>query len=437
MPATSRMGTNAPLELGVPAGRKTKKQKSIPMSMQIMAAMAAGSLLGLALGPQASPLGELGKIVIQLIKAAATPLLFFAIVNAVLKADVNLKSGAKMAGIALINASIALGIGLALSNLLQPGRHLASIAAASTGLPANGAIVNQKIDIWKTISSYIPANFIQPFAENAVIPIIIIALLLGFGLRRLRSEEKGFGENFHQMIENSMAALQRLMEIILGWIILLAPMAVFGVVAKAVGQYGFAPFKGLGVYVGVALLGLTLHSLSTYQLWISLYARMNLRRFWQTVKEPAIYSFGANSSLATLPLTLKALDSLGVNKASSALGACVGTNLNNDGIILYEAMAALFIAQAHGLDLGLGQQLVMAFFCLIAAMGVAGVPEAGFVSLSLVLVTVGLPTELLPLILTVDWIIARARSVVNVLSDMVVSISLDGPRPLRTARLEI
>jgi DAACS family dicarboxylate/amino acid:cation (Na+ or H+) symporter len=203
------------------------------------------------------------------------------------------------------------------------------------------------------------------------------------------------------------------------------PLAVFGVVAKAIGEYGLAPLEGLGAYVVAGLLGLALHVGVTYQLWLVLYARLPLRRFWREAREPVVYSVGANSSLATLPLTLRALDRLGVSRAASALGACVGTNLNNDGIILYEAMAVLFVAQAHGLALSLGQQLGAALCCLLAAMGIAGVPEAGFVSLSLVLATVGLPTELLPLLLTVDWILARARSVVNVLSDMLVSIILD------------
>ena len=128
-----------------------------------------------------------------------------------------------------------------------------------------------------------------------------------------------------------------------------------------------------------------------------------------------------------MPLTLKTLDRL-ASRCASALGACVGTNLNNDGIILYEGMAVLFVAQAHGLDLTLGQQVLAAASCLVAAMGIAGVPEAGFVSLSLVLATVGLPLEILPLLLTVDWVVARGRSVMNVLSDMVVSIVLDGRR---------
>jgi DAACS family dicarboxylate/amino acid:cation (Na+ or H+) symporter len=135
---------------------------------------------------------------------------------------------------------------------------------------------------------------------------------------------------------------------------------------------------------------------------------------------------GTNSSLASLPLTLKALERLKVSKASSALGACVGTNFNNDGILLYEAMAALVVAQALGLHLSLSAQITVAFLSLIAAMGIAGVPEAGFISLAVVLTTLGLSVEALPLLLTVDWIIARGRSVVNVLSDMVVSLAIDG-----------
>jgi len=152
---------------------------------------------------------------------------------------------------------------------------------------------------------------------------------------------------------------------------------------------------------------------------------MPLFQFWKAAIEPATHAFGTNSSLATLPLTLKALKNLKVSDRASSLGACVGTNLNNDGIILYEAMAVLFVAQAHGIDLSVGEQIYAGLLCLVAAIGVAGIPEAGFVSLSLVLTTVGMPMELLPLLLTVDWFVARARSTANTLSDMLVSILID------------
>jgi DAACS family dicarboxylate/amino acid:cation (Na+ or H+) symporter len=163
-----------------------------------------------------------------------------------------------------------------------------------------------------------------------------------------------------------------------------------------------------------------------YPLWIRLVARLSLKRFWEAAKKPIVCAFGTNSSLATVPLTLNALDSLGVSKSASRLGTCIGTNFNNDGILLYEAMAVLFVAQAYGVELSLGQQVMAAVMSLVAAVGVAGVPEAGVVSLSLVLTAVGLPLDILPLLLTVDWIVARMRSVTNVLSDMTVSAAIDG-----------
>jgi Na+/H+-dicarboxylate symporter len=116
---------------------------------------------------------------------------------------------------------------------------------------------------------------------------------------------------------------------------------------------------------------------------------------------------------------------MGVSPASARLAACVGTNLNNDGILLYEAMAVLFVAQAHGIPMSLSQQVAAAIACLIAGIGIAGVPEAGLISLSLVLATVGLPLELLPLLLTVDWLLSRARAMTNVTSDMLVAVLLD------------
>jgi DAACS family dicarboxylate/amino acid:cation (Na+ or H+) symporter len=403
--------------------------RRIPLSVQIIAGMAIGLVVGPALGPSAAPLGELGRLVIQLIKAVATPLLFFAIVNAILRTEVQGRAGLRMLALATLNACIALGIGLLMSNLLQPGRSLALPKLAAPSAPL-GAFADKKIDLLKTLGGYVPANLVQPFAENLIISVVLLALLFGLALRAMRRQQRPEDRGGVQIIEELVAALLRLMEVVLGWVIRLVPLAVFGVVAKTVAEHGFAPLKGLGAYVAVGLLGLTVHILVTYQAWIGLGTRLGLRRFWAEAREPVIYAAGANSSLATLPLTLRALDRLGISRASSTLGACVGTNLNNDGIILYEGMAVLFVAQAHGLHLDLGHQLLAAGSCLVAAMGVAGVPEAGFISLALVLNTVGLPVDILPLLLTVDWILGRARSVTNVLSDMVLSVMIDrGERP--------
>lgn len=371
---------------------------------------------GLLLGKSAAPLGEVGRVVIQAIKLAAAPLLIFTILEAVLEAQVTYKDGARMLFFACVNATLALVLGLVLSNVLRPGDHL----AAALPPAAPGAAAATKLDLPKFLGNFVPPSLVQPFIDNAIFPLVVLSLVLGLALRRLKDEGEDVA-GFERGVVVGRKAVARILE----WIIVVAPVAVFAVVAKSVGEYGFAPLKGLAAYVGVGLLGLVLHPLIIYQAWLLFYVRLPLRRFWSESYEPAVYSVGANSSLATLPLTLKALHNLGVSKESSTLGACVGTNLNNDGIILYEAMAVLFVAQANGIHLTLGQQVAAAASCLIAAMGIAGVPEAGFISLSIVLATVGLPAEVLPLLLTVDWILARARSVVNVYGDMMVSLLID------------
>jgi Na+/H+-dicarboxylate symporter len=165
-----------------------------------------------------------------------------------------------------------------------------------------------------------------------------------------------------------------------------------------------------------------------------------LLAWWIGKKPPQVYlkggadaivtGFSTNSSLATVPLTLRCLtENMGISERSARLSACVGTNLNNDGITLYEAMAALFLAQATGFSLDLPQQMVIVLASIMAGVGVAGIPEAGLIVLPLVLGAAGLPEAVvvaaIPLVMPVDWIIARCRSVVNVLSDMLVAILLD------------
>lgn len=395
-------------------------QRRFPLHLQIVLAIAVGLVVGPLLGKGAGGLGEIGTVVISLIKAAATPLLFFSIVNAILTTEIRGRSALRLMFWAFLNASIALTLGLLLSNLLKPGRSLVGFASKDPALTS--AYANKKIDLLATLKSTVPTSFVAPFVDNLVLSIVIIALLLGFGLRRARKEQLAAGGSAFRALEDGIGTLLRVTEIVLGWVIRLIPFAVFGVVARAVGEHGYAPLKGLAVYTLVGVGGLVLHATVTYQLWLVLLAKMPLRTFWREAREPVTTALGANSSLATLPVTLKALDRLGVPRSASTLGACVGTNFNNDGIILYEGMAVLFVAQASGLDLSLGQQIHVALMCMIAAMGVAGVPEAGFISLALVLNTVGLPLEILPLLLTVDWIIARGRSAVNVLSDMLLSI---------------
>jgi Na+/H+-dicarboxylate symporter len=393
-----------------------------PLAAQIVVGMGLALMFGPFLGGVEPLLNELARMVIQVIKGVATPLLFLSIVAAIAHAELTPGAGFRLVGFAVTNTCIALTIGLGLSNVFQPGKVLESALRTSGGsVPTEYA--GKKIDFVKTLTGYVPTDLVGPFATNTVIGVVILAVMFGLGIRAVRRtspELPGLGS-----ITDLVAALLKITEWVLHGAIRLVPLAVFCSLSRTIAQYGYAPLAGLGVYVVIVLLGLGLHVLLTFQGWLVLYARASLREFWRAARDPVVYALGTNSSLATLPLTLHALSQLRVSKTASALGACVGTNLNNDGIVLYEGLAMLFVAQAMGIELSLGEQILAAFSCVVAAMGVAGIPEAGFVSLALVLNTVGLSVELLPLLLGVDWVIARARSATNVLSDMVLSILVD------------
>jgi Na+/H+-dicarboxylate symporter len=391
-----------------------------PLAAQI----ALGMGLGLVVGPWAAPyerfLSEVARLVIQGIKGAATPLLFLSIVVAVAQTNVSVKAGGRLVGFALVNTSIALLVGLLLTNVFEPGNVLGRALANNT--PEGAAqYAGKRIDFVGTLAGYVPTDVVTPFANNAVISVVILAVLLGAGIRSVRRDDVAGVTH----LTSALDALLQAVRWVLTQVTRLVPFAVFCSVARTIAQHGYAPLAGLGVYVVMVLLGLGIHVALTFHGWLVVYAKMSLRDFWRAAREPVVYALGTNSSLATLPLTLNALGRLNVSPAASALGACVGTNLNNDGIVLYEGMAFLMIAQALGIPLSLGDQLLAAICCVVAAMGVAGIPEAGFISLALVLNTVGLPVDVLPLLLGVDWVVARARSAVNVLSDMLLSILVD------------
>jgi Na+/H+-dicarboxylate symporter len=275
------------------------------------------------------------------------------------------------------------------------------------------------------VSSYLPRNVLQPFLDNSVITIVVLAVLTGWALRHVKNEKELAGATSFRVVEDFVANVFRAIEVMLGAVITLVPLAVFGVVARTIGRDGFAPIQGLAWYVGVAVLGLAIQVLVVYQAWVVLVARRPLRWFWSGARDAIVYALGSSSSLATLPVTLKCLDRMKVSPASARLAACVGTNLNNDGILLYEAMAVLFVAQVYGIPLTFSQQLLAAASCVIAGIGIAAVPDAGLISLALVLTTVGLPLEILPLLLTVDWLLSRCRAVTNVSSDILVAVLLD------------
>ena len=266
-----------------------------------------------------------------------------------------------------------------------------------------------------------PESLFAPLVKNEILLLALLSLLIGLATRQAFREQP----ETLKKIAFGFEAVRSILEQLLMWILKIIPLAVFLVIAGSVSQYGLEVFSQLAMYVAVVVSALALQCVLVYGTWIVAVVKIPVRRFWQEAKRPLIYALGINSSLATLPLTLKALKQLRVSDSSASLGAGVATNLNNDGIVLYEASAVFFIAHLHGLNWDVWQMITAALACVVAAVGITGVPEAGFISLTVVVTSLGLPMEALPLLLAVDWVMARLRSCVNVLSDMTLAIVLD------------
>jgi Na+/H+-dicarboxylate symporter len=383
----------------------------------VLLGLAAGAVLGLWLPGVALAITPVTKFLLQLIKAAATPLVLFAVMEAILRFRVAGPDFFRLFIIVLINSSIAVMIGLLIANLFHPGQYL-------TFLAGDVAAATKEIDFLDMIAKQLPVSIVQPLADNSIMPVVIMAVAFGFAWRKVRASQSGAAGALLDQGEIWVSLLREICETLLIWIVKLVPFAVFAASAKVTAEHGLQPFKGLGQYVLLCLMGMAVHVLFTYSAWLIGFVRIGLRDFWRLAIEPALYSFGVNSSLVALPLTLRTLDRLGISRRASTLAAVVGTNLNNDGIILYEGFTLLALAQAGGIEMSLATQVFAALYCIVAAMGVAGVPEAGIVALTLVLSGLGIPVEALALLLSVDWIIARARSLLNTTSDMVGSMVL-------------
>ncbi len=238
-------------------------------------------------------------------------------------------------------------------------------------------------------------------------------------LRKERHRPLGTVEHLVELVLESLIK-------ILHWIIAVVPLAVFGIVARIVGTEGFAQFQALGVFVLSVLLALTSQA-AYYLVRIRFGSWVHPVELLRGGRDALVMAFSTASSTATMPVTYAALkDRVGLRDQSAGMGALVGANFNNDGTALYEAMAALFIAQMIGMDLSMHRQLMVVLTSIIASVGAAGIPEAGLVTMTMVFTAVGLPVQFIPVLLTVDWFLDRCRTAINVMGDMNVSCLLDG-----------
>ena len=385
---------------------------AIPLYLRIVMAMAAGLLTGLALGEHALVFEIPSKVILQLLGALAPPLILIAVTHVLMTTEITGKAAARLAGLLLLNTTVAIILGLTVANVMQPGTWSdfnppEAAASEEDGGPSPVDLLVQNV----------PKSILGPLGDKTnIIGVIIIAVAFGVALRSLRDRELKHVQDFVELADDVLLT-------VLHWIIQLVPIGVFAIVAKVIGTEGFEPLKAMGAFVLAVLLALLLQA-TWYLLRIRFFSWVKPLEMLRGMRDALVMAFSTDSSTATMPVTHACLkERVGVREESASMGALVGANFNNDGTALYEAAAALFIAQLIGQDLTVAQQLIVVVTSIIASVGI---PEAGLVTMTLVFSAVGLPIEYIGLLLTVDWFLDRCRTTINVLGDVNVSCLLDG-----------
>ncbi len=400
--------------ISVPSTGLIARWQSNPLYVRIFIALVLGVVTGLLLGSDATVLAVPGKLVLRLLGAFAPALILAAIVHTFMTTQLGGPLARRLPWLLLLNTLVAITVGLTVANLIQPGE------GAGITPPTAQEEATHSANPLALFLENVPKSLLGPLADDGnVIGVIFIAVAFGMALRKER--ERPLGTVGH-LVELFLESLIK----ILHWIIALVPFAVFGIVASIIGTEGFAQFKALGIFVLCVLLALMIQA-GYYLLRIRLWSWVRPIELLRGGRDALVMAFSTASSTATMPVTYAALkDRVGLREQSASMGALVGANFNNDGTALYEAMAALFIAQMIGMDLTVQQQLMVVGTSIVASVGAAGIPEAGLVTMTMVFTAVGLPVEYIPVLLTVDWFLDRCRTAINVMGDMNVSCLLDG-----------
>jgi Na+/H+-dicarboxylate symporter len=403
----------------------------IPLYLQIIAALIVAVIVGLLLGAgtpilDKEVIGHLALpsiLILKALRTLATPLIFLAILHTFLTAEIPSKSGRKLSILLITNTVVAIAIGLLVANVLRPGGSGQAFAVTKAQGDAT-----KPLDPWGLISDIIPDSVIKPLVDNNVISLIFVALAFGIILRAIKAEQVNRGQQEYLSIEQGVGVLFEAVIGILHWVIALVPIAVFGIVAQTIALKGFAPFRTLGSFVVAVIVALLLQA-GYYLTRVKFGSWVPPLKFLRGGSDALITAFSTASSTVAMPITFEVLQTkVGLRESSASLGALVGSNFNNDGTALYEAMSALFISQVLGQNLSLVQQLMVMLTSIVASVGAAGIPEAGLVTMTLVFSSVGLPTEYIAILITVDWFLDRCRTAINVMGDMTVSALIDGKR---------
>jgi len=384
----------------------------IKLHWQILIAFILAVLFGYFI-PQGVPyVSWMGDIFLRALKMVIIPLVFSSIISGVTSMGdgKNLgRLGLKTMAYYLTTSTLAILTGLAVVNVVKPGVGVdLGFSKSVEGLAEQAGSVR---DIFYRL---IPENIIDSMARGDILPVIFFAILFGFFITRA-------DENYRLSLTNFFDSIFQVMMKVTLFIIRFTPLGIFGIVASEVQRNAgeLASIAGsLAVYSLCVVGALLFHALVSLPLIVRVMGKAKPYAHLKNMTVPLLTAFSTSSSSATLPLTMEALENQsGVSNKISSFTLPLGATINMDGTALYECVAAMFIAQAYGVDLTFTQQVLVVVTALLASIGAAGIPMAGLVMITVVLSAVGLPLEGIGLILAVDRILDMIRTSVNVWSD--------------------
>ncbi len=394
----------------------------LKLHWQILIAFIIAILLGLFLPQYSHYVRWLGDLFLRALKMIIVPLILTSIVSGVTNIG-GTKSlgrlGLKTISYYIVTSSFAILTGLVLVDIIKPG--IGADLGFKMEVPELTKVSGGLGDI---ILRMIPQNIFEAFASADMLAIIFFAILFGFFITQVQTEYKDFMVNFFN------AGFEVMMKLT-SFIIKFAPLGILGIVTGVVADQAsdkarlINMFQHLGIYMLTVLSGLAIHFFITLPLILKLIAKVNPSNHYKAMSLPLITAFSTSSSSATLPLTMQAVENnSGVSNKITSFVLPLGATVNMDGTALYECVAAMFIAQAYGIELGFLQQMIVVVTALLASIGAAGIPMAGLVMMSVVLTAVGLPLEGVGLILAVDRILDMCRTTVNVFSDTCGAVTI-------------
>lgn len=365
----------------------------------------------------------LGRLFLAMIKMVVVPLVFFSLILGIASLGDFRKLG-KMGGVTLgfftLTTVCALTIGLGLTNIIKPGGMLSDENRAmllggfdSSNVTAAAADSPSLVD---QIVGIVPSNPFAALANAEMLQLIFFATMLGIALTLMEQKKAKLAIDMCDAINDAMVLLVHVA-------MKLAPIGVGALLFKVVGTTGLGVLAALAAYGGVVIFGLLCHIAFVYFPVVKFYVGLPFGGFLGAIRAALVLAFSTSSSSATLPVTMRAVeDNLDVSNEVASFVLPIGATVNMDGTALYQGVAAIFIAQIYGIDLGFSEQATIVVSATMASIGAAGVPGAGMLTLAMVLAAVGVPVQGVALVIGVDRLLDMFRTATNVVGDSTATV---------------